>query len=243
MFSSRTGQWLSEDPIVFLADDPNLKRYVANSATMATDPTGLFGSWGGAGMVSKDGKLINPFSGKTVPPTPVPPIVGADRIMAKFGFTPKYIPGGIAAAGVEGKKIELPNDVPKPIANSLWQKEAVQAALLKLGYPGDLIAPWTHNVALMVELSHLYINSPTLCTPEHLDERINTATPGTSYYNKLVELKTFIINSQNGVDSTFTFAPPAFYNWDNSLHFYVNVNLSSKNGVVTGGPNLTLQPN
>lgn len=42
MYSPRTGQWLSEDPIEFEALDENLKRYVHNSPTMLTDPTGLF---------------------------------------------------------------------------------------------------------------------------------------------------------------------------------------------------------
>jgi RHS repeat-associated protein len=36
-----TGQWMQEDPIGFVAGDTNLRRYVGNNATNATDPTGL----------------------------------------------------------------------------------------------------------------------------------------------------------------------------------------------------------
>ena len=41
MYSSRTGQWLSEDPIEFDALDENLKRYVHNLPTTLNDPDGL----------------------------------------------------------------------------------------------------------------------------------------------------------------------------------------------------------
>ncbi len=37
----RIGQWLSEDPIGFAAGDANVRRYVGNGATGATDPSGL----------------------------------------------------------------------------------------------------------------------------------------------------------------------------------------------------------
>jgi RHS repeat-associated protein len=40
-YDHATGQWLSEDPIHFQAGDYNLRRYVANNATNATDPDGL----------------------------------------------------------------------------------------------------------------------------------------------------------------------------------------------------------
>lgn len=43
MYEPTTGRWLSEDPIGFLGEDANLYRYVANSATNATDPSGLVG--------------------------------------------------------------------------------------------------------------------------------------------------------------------------------------------------------
>ncbi len=40
-YSSGNGTWSSEDPIGFGARDPNLRRYVRNSPTAFTDPTGL----------------------------------------------------------------------------------------------------------------------------------------------------------------------------------------------------------
>lgn len=40
-YDSRTGRWLSQDPIGFVAGDANLSRYVGNSPTNATDPSGL----------------------------------------------------------------------------------------------------------------------------------------------------------------------------------------------------------
>jgi RHS repeat-associated protein len=41
-YDASTGRWLSEDPIGFGAGDANLYRYVGNSPTMYTDPTGLY---------------------------------------------------------------------------------------------------------------------------------------------------------------------------------------------------------
>jgi RHS repeat-associated protein len=40
-YAVATGQWTSEDPIVFGAGDPNLRRYVGNNSTNGTDPSGL----------------------------------------------------------------------------------------------------------------------------------------------------------------------------------------------------------
>ena len=40
-YDASTGRWISEDPIGFAAGDPNLVRYVANSPTNATDPSGM----------------------------------------------------------------------------------------------------------------------------------------------------------------------------------------------------------
>ncbi len=40
-YDPRTGRFISEDPIGFAAGDTNLNRYVANSPSYATDPTGL----------------------------------------------------------------------------------------------------------------------------------------------------------------------------------------------------------
>src|SRR5690606_27852821 len=38
---TQNGRWLSEDPIGFDGGDVNLRRYVGNSPTSATDPSGL----------------------------------------------------------------------------------------------------------------------------------------------------------------------------------------------------------
>jgi RHS repeat-associated protein len=40
-YDPRLGKWISQDPIGFAAGDANLYRYVGNSPTMATDPSGL----------------------------------------------------------------------------------------------------------------------------------------------------------------------------------------------------------
>jgi hypothetical protein len=42
MYDPTIGRFLSEDPLGFDADDPNLHRYVKNSPTNYTDPTGMF---------------------------------------------------------------------------------------------------------------------------------------------------------------------------------------------------------
>ena len=44
-------QWLSEDPTGFAAGDANVRRYVGNQATNATDPAGLEGYWSEVGEV------------------------------------------------------------------------------------------------------------------------------------------------------------------------------------------------
>ncbi|RCS54521.1 hypothetical protein DTL42_05110 [Bremerella cremea] len=41
MYDPTIGQWLSEDPIEFDAEDTNLRRYVGNSPTNFIDPSGL----------------------------------------------------------------------------------------------------------------------------------------------------------------------------------------------------------
>ena len=54
-YDSSTGRWISQDPIGFAGGDANLYRYVGNSPTNATDPSGLVTSqdppfqrgWGG----------------------------------------------------------------------------------------------------------------------------------------------------------------------------------------------------
>jgi RHS repeat-associated protein len=44
-YDPRLGKWISQDPIGFAAGDANLYRYVGNSPTMATDPSGLETWW------------------------------------------------------------------------------------------------------------------------------------------------------------------------------------------------------
>jgi protein-glutamine gamma-glutamyltransferase len=50
MYYTGAGQWMEEDPIQFDAGDPNLRRYVGNDPTDATDPSGL--------KITIDGKAI-----------------------------------------------------------------------------------------------------------------------------------------------------------------------------------------
>ena len=49
-YDPTTGRWISEDPIGFAADDPNLSRYVGNNVTGTVDPSGLDGA-GSCGML------------------------------------------------------------------------------------------------------------------------------------------------------------------------------------------------
>lgn len=42
MYSPTLGRWIQNDPIEFEAGDPNLYRFVGNSPTNASDPSGLF---------------------------------------------------------------------------------------------------------------------------------------------------------------------------------------------------------
>ncbi|MEO8498209.1 MAG: RHS repeat-associated core domain-containing protein, partial [Planctomycetota bacterium] len=61
-YDANTGRWLSQDPIGFAAQDPNLYRYVGNSANNAADPSGLdwwpkaltLEFWVGGGSASKE---------------------------------------------------------------------------------------------------------------------------------------------------------------------------------------------
>jgi RHS repeat-associated protein len=58
-YDPQTGRWLSQDPIGFAAGDANLYRYVGNSPTNATDPSGLYGEewWNNSGW-----DYLNPFA-------------------------------------------------------------------------------------------------------------------------------------------------------------------------------------
>lgn len=42
MYDPTVGRWMAQDPIGFDAEDADLYRYVGNSPTNATDPSGLF---------------------------------------------------------------------------------------------------------------------------------------------------------------------------------------------------------
>ena len=61
-YDPQLGQFISEDPIGFAAGDANTRRYVGNSPTNATDPSGLYEYTPGKrfkhGQVSADGKLF-----------------------------------------------------------------------------------------------------------------------------------------------------------------------------------------
>jgi hypothetical protein len=54
---------MNDDPVGLDSGDTNIGRYVGNVPASHRDPTGHFGSWGGAGTTIQ-GKPINPFSGK-----------------------------------------------------------------------------------------------------------------------------------------------------------------------------------
>src|SRR5262245_4240991 len=78
MFDPIVGEWFEEDPIIFHGGDSNLRRYVGNSATNATDLTGLFPSvlelvranfesYSGVANGLKNGTLRqDPLTGKSV---------------------------------------------------------------------------------------------------------------------------------------------------------------------------------
>ena len=66
MYDPTVGRWLSQDPIGFKGGDPNLYRYVGNSPTNATDPSGLVETSvfdipvaAGAGLVQGGANLVN----------------------------------------------------------------------------------------------------------------------------------------------------------------------------------------
>jgi len=46
-YDPKAGRWISQDPMGFLATDSNLYRYVDNTTTNLTDPSGLLNWWGG----------------------------------------------------------------------------------------------------------------------------------------------------------------------------------------------------
>jgi RHS repeat-associated protein len=48
-YNPETGRFLSQDPTLFTAGDPNLYRYANNNPVVLTDPTGLWSWWGALG--------------------------------------------------------------------------------------------------------------------------------------------------------------------------------------------------
>jgi RHS repeat-associated protein len=44
-YDAEIGQWVTEDPIGFAGGDANVRRYVGNGPTNATDPSGLESPW------------------------------------------------------------------------------------------------------------------------------------------------------------------------------------------------------
>ncbi len=60
-YSSTTGRWTTQDPLGFAAGDANLYRYVGNTPTSFTDPSGLDRFWLTDGNLLGPLYLINPF--------------------------------------------------------------------------------------------------------------------------------------------------------------------------------------
>ncbi len=66
-YATSLGQFISEDPTSFAAGDANLRRYVNNNATNATDPSGLAakGWWARAkALAGRVGRRTNQFAGQ-----------------------------------------------------------------------------------------------------------------------------------------------------------------------------------
>ncbi len=74
MYDSWTGRWIEQDPDRFRPGDANLSRYVGNSPTNATDPSGLqvAGGIGGAVRGAVGGAIVK-IPIPTPPQTPVAP--------------------------------------------------------------------------------------------------------------------------------------------------------------------------
>ncbi|MBI1187738.1 MAG: hypothetical protein GC206_10505 [Alphaproteobacteria bacterium] len=83
-YDAAVGRFLSEDPLGFDAEDPNLTRYVGNAPTQRIDPMGLeeyevdwTRVWGGVGVV---GSTLQIFGGATfavaTAPTGIGPVAG-----------------------------------------------------------------------------------------------------------------------------------------------------------------------
>ncbi|MCY2966646.1 MAG: RHS repeat-associated core domain-containing protein [Planctomycetota bacterium] len=71
-YDARVGRFLSEDPLGFAAGDVNLSRYVANSATMFVDPSGMFGVIPSGGILDEpSGMILDPDSAAIANPNGV----------------------------------------------------------------------------------------------------------------------------------------------------------------------------
>lgn len=94
-YNPTIGRWISEDPIGFQAADPNLYRYVGNSPTNYTDPSGL--QHMSPEAARKIGELVN-----SVRPIR-PPSQGYDSDTGLFN--PKPIDPAIAKKWLEQKTL------------------------------------------------------------------------------------------------------------------------------------------
>jgi hypothetical protein len=113
----KTGQWQQEDPLGFAAGDPNLRRYVRNGPTNATDPSGLerkplisftfptpasiFGDF----VFGQVGKLTDHFFGITPNPAFKPMFTNFSRPLAYFnplavGTIPLQVLGDVGNLGI-----------------------------------------------------------------------------------------------------------------------------------------------
>jgi RHS repeat-associated protein len=67
-YNPADGRFLNQDPLAFDAGDVNLYRYVGNSPTLATDPTGLMEVSGDSGLRAAPSTSGGPDSAAQVPP-------------------------------------------------------------------------------------------------------------------------------------------------------------------------------
>ncbi len=110
-YDPHSGRWLSEDPIGFAGGDSNLYRYVGNSPTNYTDPSGLLHAtpppgyfddpvWGDVNrdLWNRTWSLrVHGGEGDAEPPQPpewppLPPILGAGMADPPFGWPPTLPP-------------------------------------------------------------------------------------------------------------------------------------------------------
>src|SRR5438105_2734661 len=109
-YDPKAGRWISQDPIGFWGGDANLYRYVGNSPTRYSDPSGriipLFFLFGGAAAAWW---LLGPGAGTSNSPAPgqegfVPPPrpIGEDIIAGLPGAVAGAAAGAAAEAGVVG---------------------------------------------------------------------------------------------------------------------------------------------